>query len=234
MARVMLPDNRFRSPTALEGKADLRDENIYSAMLLGASATGQAKIFTNPQGQSIPKLGTYTAVNHQVTYSEVTTNLTKAGELGSSIGDVSVRAVSINLEPARADEAVASAGATPYETVGFGGRDSIEAIQKLYFQFKVGGKKQLEGPIWHFPSQGGAVGSIAVAGTFTAEDGIFVQQVTNGNPAAGGRRLKIPILIARNDTLEGVVGVSGTYTGTTDHGGLVHVTLSAIVRGDVR
>ena len=56
MSKLLLPDARFRSPTAVDGKADMRDENIYSALVVGSGGAGQQKVFTVPQGQAIPRL----------------------------------------------------------------------------------------------------------------------------------------------------------------------------------
>src|SRR5258706_10457620 len=116
--RLLLPDGRFRSPTAVAGKADMRDENIYSAVILAHGGAGQQRIFTIPMGQTIPTLvgsSITVAQNHQKTYAEPTTNLTKAGELGSAIGDASIRSIGLTLEaaPLGVDGTVSAWGATP-------------------------------------------------------------------------------------------------------------------------
>lgn len=230
-AKVLLPDARFRSPTAVEGKADMRDENIYSSMVVGYGGAGQQKAFTVPQGQAIPRLvgsGIAPTAAHMLTHSELTTNLTKAGEAGSALGDFSVRGIGINFENAWYD----SAGAL--NTYGMGQQEVNETLSKTFFQFKIAGKKQVEGATFMFPASGGAFGGIS-----TTENAVTVSQVTNGWPG-GVRRLKLPILVARTDTIEGVFGVASsaslTYSVATGVGqcSLVWFNLLCLVKGDVR
>lgn len=233
MARgsMMLPDSRFRSPTAVADKADVRDENIFSAVVLAHGGAGVQKTFTVPQGQAIPSLKGSTitlAQAHHLLFTEATTNLTKAGEMGSSIGDASVRAIGLRLEQAP----VLTTGA--YDTYGASLQDAADVAAKVYFQFKVAGKKQIEGGVPAFPAMGGLFGVVS-----TTANAATLGLVTNG--ALGvGRKLKLPILIARNDTLEGVVGVAGSaslaFRTTTGAGAesLLYVELLALVKGDVR
>lgn len=230
--KILLPDARFRSPTAVEGKADMRDENIYSALVLGYGAAGQQKVFTVPQGQAIPRLvgaGIAPTAAHQLTHSELTTNLTKAGEAGSALGDFSVRGIGINFE--NAWYADAGGGLNTY---GMGQQEVNETLSKTFFQFKIAGKKQIEGATFMFPASGGAYGAIG-----TTENAVTVSQVTNGWPG-NIRRLKLPILVARTDTIEGVFGVAGsaslTYSVASGVGqcSLVWFNLFSLVKGDVR
>src|ERR1700682_3618374 len=97
--RLIVPDARFRSPTAVAGKSDFRDEHVYSAIVVAHGGEGIQKVFTLPQGQAIPELKgsaiTATANAHQLTFTEATTNMNKAGELGSAIGDASIRAIGV-------------------------------------------------------------------------------------------------------------------------------------------
>lgn len=232
MAKFLLPDPRFRSPTAVQGKSDMRDENVYSAAVLSHGGTGQLTVFANPKGQSIPALagaGIAATAAHQLKYTDVTTNFTKAGEAGSAIGDISVRGLGITIEQATYNPgtgAPGAFGATPYE-VG-------DIMSKTFFEFKVGGKRQIIGPTWMFPALGAVFGTVASTGSGTTP-GI----VNNGWPGMG-RKLKIPILVARTDTIEGVVGVAGSaslaFSVTTGVGQstLVWYEALSIVRGDVR
>lgn len=232
MSKLLLPDARFRSPTAVDGKADMRDENVFSALCVQHGGAGQQKVFTVPQGQSIPRLNgsgiTAPTSAHQATYTELTTNLTKAGELGSSIGDASIRGCGISIETAYYD----SNGAL--NTYGAGQQEVSEILGKSFFQLKIAGKKQIEGAAFMFPSSGGAFGSIA-----TTETSVTVAALSNGWPGAL-RRLKLPVLVARNDTIEGVYGVAGgdslTFSVTSGIGQpvLVWFNLHALVKGDVR
>jgi hypothetical protein len=201
-AQLLLPDARFRSPTAVEGKADMRDENIFSSIVVGHGAAGQQKMFTVPQGQAIPRLvGANIAPTaaHQLTHSELTTNLSKAGEAGSALGDFSVRAIGINIENAYV---AATTGAL--NTYGAGQQEVNEILAKTFFQLKIAGKKQLEGATFMFPATGGTFGGIQTTGNAQT-----VSALTNGWPGSM-RRLKLPILVARTDTIEGVFGVAGS------------------------
>ncbi len=232
MPRLMLPDSRFRSPTAVEGKTDLRDENVYSALVVQHTGSGQQKVFTVPQGQAIPKMNgssTSSTAAHHGNYSETTTNLTKAGELGSSIGDASIRALGITIEQAATTPATGV-----IRTFGAGPFEMADIMSKCFFQLKVGGKLQIQGPVFAFPASGGLVGD--VFGTANASTGGIAQNGSPGNL----RRLKLPVLIARNDTVEGVFGVAGgaslAFSTTTGEGApsLVWFNLHALVKGDVR
>lgn len=226
--QVFLPDARFRSPTAVPGKADVRDVNLYSAVVLAHGGQGQQTIFTNPRGQTIPSLkgaAITVAQAHQLTYTEVTTAMTKAGEFGSSIGDVSIRAIGATLEAAPQspnDNSISAWGATLLE--------AADVASKVFLQFKIAGKMQIEGPIWTFPAAGG------IYGTNVMTAGSLVQNGPNAVP----RRLKLPILAARNDTVECVVGVAGSaslvFRTTTGAGAasLLTVMLVALTKGDVR
>jgi len=232
MAKMLLPDARFRSPTAVEGKADMRDENVFSAIVLGHGGAGQQKVFTVPQGQAIPRLvgaGIVPTAAHQLTYCELTTNLTKAGELGSSLGDAAIRGIGITIEQgayASSNVVRAEFGATQFEI--------SDILSKTFFQLKIAGKKQIEGATFMFPGVGGQFGSIG-GGAVAAVSSI----TTNGWPGAL-RRLKLPILIARTDTLEGVVGVAAgsalAFSQTTGTGqcSLVWYCLHVALKGDVR
>jgi len=235
MSKLLLPDARFRSPTAVDGKADMRDENIYSAMIVGHGGAGQQKVFTVPQGQAIPRLvGAAIAPTeaHQLTHSELTTNLTKAGEAGSAIGDFSVRAIGIVFETAAYTVSGVTAGAP--RTFGMTEFEVNDVLSKTFFQFKIAGKKQIEGATHMFPASGGAYGSISGTGT-----GQTTAALGNGWPGSM-RKLKLPILVARTDTIEGVFGVAGSatlaFSVTTGVGqsSLVWFNLHSAVKGDVR
>lgn len=231
-AKLLLPDARFRSPTAVEGKADLRDENIFSSLIVGHGGGGQQKVFTVPQGQTIPRLvgaGIVPTQLHHMTHSELTTNLSKAGEAGSALGDFSVRAIGINFE-----NAWVTAGTGALNTYGMGQQEILECLSKTFFQFKIAGKKQIEGATFMFPATGGVYGGVSSTGS-----GSTVSSLTNGWPGTL-RRLKLPILVARTDTIEGIYGVASSaslaFSVTTGVGqaSLVWFNLLSLVKGDVR
>lgn len=225
--QAFFPDARLRSSTASSGQSDYRDENIYSAIVLAHGGSGQQKSFTVPQGQTIPTLkgaAITVAQAHQLAYTEVTTNLTQAGQLGASIGDASIRAIGLMLEQAPVDTAgnIQAWGATQLE--------SMDVASKLFFQFKVAGKVQIQGPSTLFPAPGGVFG-------FTTSTATAV--LTNG-PMGVPRKLRMQIPVSRTDNLEGVIGVAGSATlafrTTTGAGAasLLWVVAAANVRGDVR
>lgn len=229
--QLLLPDARFRSPTAVEGKADMRDENLYSALIVGHGGAGQQKMFTVPQGQAIPRLvgaGIAPTAAHQLTHSELTTNFTKAGEAGSSLGDFSVRAIGLTCENGWYD------GSGALNTYGMGQREVGDVLSKTFFRLFIAGKKQIEGATFMFPASGAMFGGIS-----TTENATTVSSVNNGWPGSL-RRLKLPILVARTDTVEGVFGVAGSAAlsfseaAGVGQSSLIWCSLHAIVKGDVR
>jgi len=232
--KLVLPDPRFRSPTAVGGKSDFRDEHIYSALVLADGGAGIQKVFTIPQGQSIPELKgsgkTATANSHQTTFTESTTNLTKAGELGSAIGDAALRAIGVTCEGA---SIVLTSGAP--RAFGMTQFEVNDVLSKSFFILRIANKPQIIGPIFAFPCSGAAFGSVSTTGTAQT-----ASVVNNGWPGAL-RRLKIPIPVARNDTLEGVYGVAGGASlafnagqGADGQPSLLWFNLYANVAGDVR
>ncbi len=235
MPQMLLPDARGRSPTAIDGKSALRDDNVYSAIVAAYGGAGVAKAFTVPQGQSIPQLKgsaiTVTAA-HQLIHTELSTNLTKAGEAGSSIGDFSVRRIGIDFEQAYYTPAGGTAGVM--NAYGAGQQEMMELLSKTWFQLKIAGTKQNEGATRHFSSAGGVTGGVSNTGNATV-----VATPNNGNPGQM-RVLQTPILVGRTDTIEGIFGVAGsaslvfsTATGA-GNSSLVWFTLRSDIAADVR
>ena len=224
--KMLLPDASFRSPTAVAGKSDMRDENIYSAVVVSDDAAGQTQVFTVPKGQTIPLLGDGTAAPHQRTYTETTTNITQAGQLGAAIGDASLRKIGIGIETAWYD------ASGVINTYGAGQREVAEILSKTFFQLRIAGKLQIQGPTQFFPTAGGMFGSIS-----TTESAVTASIAGNGWPGQL-RGLKIPVLVGRTDTIEGTFGVTGgaALNFTTDDGNpsLVWFNLHALVKGDAR
>jgi hypothetical protein len=224
--KMLLPDASFRSPTAVAGKSDMRDENIYSAVVVADGANGQTTVFTVPRGQNIPQLGTVTTTPaHQKTFTELTTNISQAGQLGAAIGDASVRKIGINIENAFYD---ASGVQNSY---GAGPQQVSEILAKTFFQLRIAGKLQIQGPTSFFPASGGEFGALA-GGPATSVQGV----VGNGWPGQL-RGLKIPILVGRTDTVEGIFGVAGGASldfGSAEHPSLVWFNLHALIKGDAR
>lgn len=232
MAGMLLPAATFRSPTAVADKSDVRDDNIYSALVVQHSGTGQAHVFTVPQGQAIPKMnGSSTASTsaHQGNYSDTTTNLTQAGQLGAGIGDASVKSIGLTFEQAAFTPATGvqrSFGMTQFEVA--------DVLAKCAFELKIAGKRQIIGPCWAYPSMGAAYGSIATTGNATTAG------VANNGMPGSGKRLKVPLPLARTDTLDGVfsvaTGASLAFSTTSGEGqpSLIWFNLGVLVKGDVR
>lgn len=226
--KVLVPDASFRSPTAIPGKSDMRDENIYSAVVVSHGANGTTTVFTVPRGQTIPVIGSGVAQSHQRTYTELTTNISQAGQLGAAIGDASIRKIGINIESAYYD----ASGAL--NTYGAGQQEVMEILGKTYFQLRIAGKLQVQGPTAFFPGSGGAFGSVS-----TSESAVTVSALSNGWPG-GMRALKLPILVGRTDTVEGTFGVAGgaslafSNTSTPYQPTLVWFNIHALVKGDAR
>jgi hypothetical protein len=103
---------------------------------------------------------------------------------------------------------------------------------KTAFELRIGGKRQILGATFMFPSLGALQGAVATTASGT----------TASIASLGGahRRLKVPVPVARNDTLEGVfsvgTGAALAFSTTTGEGQpcLVWVHLLATVKGDVR
>lgn len=226
--KVLLPDASFRSPTAIAGKSDMRDENIYSAVVVSHAANGQTTVFTVPRGQTVPILGSGVAQAHQRTFTELTTNISQAGQLGAAIGDASIRKLGISIESAYYD------ASGVINTYGAGQQEMNEILAKTFFQLRIAGKLQIQGPTSFFPASGGVVGSIS-----TSESAVTAAALTNGW-AGQMRGLKLPILVGRTDTVEGVFGVAGgaslafSNTSTPYQPCLVWFNIHALVKGDAR
>jgi hypothetical protein len=188
-----------QSPTGIEGIRGIRDENIYSSGCLQHGGAGAMTLFTVPQGQPIPFLrGAVVASvnNHQLLYSLTTTNFVKAGEPGS-LGDIAIRSIECVLEQAAVTFATGlprAFGATQFEVA--------DVLSKLNMEFKVATKKRMEGPIFSFPTNSGATGSIGTSANLTT-----VSMANNGSSSP--RMLKIPIPCARADTIQAIISVAG-------------------------
>ncbi len=161
----------------------------------------------------------------------LTTNYNKAGEFGSSLGDGSIRGVSCILEQAKYTNSTGAQG-----LFGGGQFEIADILSKTFIQLKIAGKKQIEGPVILFPSIGGVTGGVSTTGNATT-----VSSVNNGWASyASLRRLKMPILVARTDTTECIVGVAGSdsylFSTTTGDGQptLMWVDLLVLLKGDVR
>ncbi len=227
---ALLPSARFRSPTAVSDKSDIRDENVYSALVVQHTGSGSQKVFNIPQGQTIPKMNgsvTSSTAAHHATYTDLTTNLTKAGELGATLGDGSIRAVGITIE-----QAAYTAGTGLVRSFGAGAFEVADILSKTAFELRVGGKRQMIGPTFMYPGLGVMAGQLSVT----------ANAASAGVTSIGGnvRRLKVPIPVARNDTLEGVfsvaTGAALAFALTTGEGSptLIWFTCYATVKGDVR
>lgn len=226
--KLLFPDAKFRSPTAVDGKSDMRDENVYSACALTDGAQGNTTVFTVARGQPMVCLGTSTNLAaHQRNYSELTTNITQNGQLGAAIGDSAFRAIGITIEQGFYD----ASGAL--NTYGAGQQEVAEILAKTFFQLRIAGKLQIQGPTLFFPASGAMMGSVS-----TSETTVTAAVVNNGWPGSL-RRLKLPVLVGRTDTIEGTFGVAGgsslDFSGTANaQPALIWFNIYAAVAGDAR
>jgi hypothetical protein len=223
--KLLFPDAQLRSPTAVSGTSDMRDENVYSAVVVTNGAAGSTNVYTVARGQTIPKLGSATVASHQATYTETTTNITQNGQLGAAIGDAAFRAIGITIEQAYYD----ASGAL--NTYGAGQQEVAEILAKTFFQLRIAGKLQIQGATMFFPSSGAAFGSVSSSSASAKVAGVL----NNGWPGSL-RRLKLPILVARTDTLEGTFGVTGgsSLTFSANQPTLVWFNILSAVSGDAR
>lgn len=232
--KLVLPAAVGRSPTAVPDTSDVRDDNVYSSGVVAHGAAGQLSLFTVPKGQTIPEIKgsgiSATTNDHQTTYTDLTTNLNKAGEMGSGIGDLSVRAIAVNVEGKYFTDAGAAS------IYGAGPRELQEIQSKMSFVFKIGQKEMTKGPLMTYGCSGGVYGNVAISTTANAStlNAAFVRN------SDGPRRFKMPILIHRSDTVEALLQVAGTtglsFTTQASLGQptLIWVHLFSTVRGDAR
>lgn len=232
--KLVLPANVGRSPTAVPDTSDVRDDNVYSAGVVAHGAASQLSLFTVPKGQTIPEIKgsaiTATTNDHQTTYTDLTTNLNKAGEMGSGIGDISVRAIAVNVEGKYFTDAGAAS------IYGAGPRELQEIQSKMSFVFKIGQKEMTKGPLMTYGCSGGVYGDASISTTLNAST-LNTAFVRNSD---GPRRFKMPILIHRSDTVEALLQVAGTtglsFTTQSALGQptLIWVHLFSTIRGDAR
>jgi hypothetical protein len=231
MPQMLFTDPRMRSPSAAAGLSGGRDENIYSAIVVGHGGAGTQKMFTVPEGQAIPRLvgaGIAPTAQHLLNHTKLTTNLGKAGEVGSAIGELSIRSIGVGFESAYYDVNGA------LNTYGMGQQEVFEMLSKTFLIFRISGTKQIEGPTSFFPTPGNAFGALA-----TTENSVTVSALSNGWPG-GGRRLKVFLPAARTDQLEVEFGTAGgvsvSFSATTGVGqsSLVWCNLWCGVMADVR
>lgn len=229
---AIVPAPTFRSPTAVENQSDLLDQNVYSSLVVANGGGGTQRVFSVATGGVIPgMIGSSTATTnaHQQNYSDLTTNLTKPGELGSAIGEGAVRAIGITIEAAA--YTLSSGAARPFGATQF---EVADILSKLSFEFRIGAKRQIVGPVSAYPGFGGVSGGISTTGNATT-----VSTAANGQ-IGSGRRLKYPVEVARNDTIEGIFttgnGSTLAFSVTTGVGQptLLWVNLLTTVAGDVR
>jgi hypothetical protein len=200
-----------KSPTAGQD-TDYRHDLVYSSLVLASGATGTQSMFTVPKGQAIPNLRGAAIVTaawpaDYLLHSDLTTNLQKAGELGNGVGDIAIRGIGLNL--AQATPTIDAVGAAAgYATYGATPTETNEIAHRCFFQLKLGQKTQTQGPVTVFPAVGGVTGSMGVSQTTNLNDTKLRGFAINGSLSGVGRRIRVPISVAKNDTLEGVIGTA--------------------------
>lgn len=243
MAESFVPAGN-RSATAVTGKSDFTDQNIYSSIVVQDGGSGSAKLFTVPQGQAIPALKGPTVLATpnawQQTHTKLTTIMEKAGELGKGIGDVAIRGISVHLEQAKTPAtAVLVTGASAYGVTDY---EIMDLCSKTSLELRVSKKPMFTSPLYSFPTMGGAVGSLAI-GSNAASTAMTKNTIATLGTPGTIRRLRAHIPAERGDTLEAEVEVAGNSvlafrdTGSSTVAGdpsLLWCMLPSTVRGDVR
>lgn len=75
---------------------DVRDDAIYSSVILGDGAIGKIAMFTIPLGQPVARLGSVPDTLG-VSSSRIHTNMYKCCTLGASFGDFAARSIELHL-----------------------------------------------------------------------------------------------------------------------------------------
>ncbi|HUI23375.1 MAG TPA: hypothetical protein VLY82_03170 [Nitrososphaerales archaeon] len=214
MASMVYPSSRYRSVTAATGIGDAHDGQVYNAGVLQNGGTGLLKLFSVQFGQPIPRLSAAGNAaplqTYQQTYTLTTTNLDRPSQLGDNLGDAAIRGLSITLEQAAivlTTGAPRTWGATQFEVA--------EITQTCAGEFKIGGKSQMQAPIFGYPQYGGVAGSVATTGNSTTAS------IALNGAIPVGRELRTPMMLGRYDSLVFEFSVANGYTlafsaGTTD------------------
>jgi hypothetical protein len=195
MAQMLLPNPRQRSVTAVAGIGDQHDGWVYSAALLQhLGAPSPLKLFSVQQGQAIVVAKgaaiTASANTWQTIYGLPTTNLDRPSQLGDNLGDASVRGIGVTIETAGTTLTTGAQrawGASQFELT--------DILSKCAGEFKIGGKPQIQGPIWSFPQLGGPSGSISSTGNAQT------QSIASNGALNIGKEFRTPMMLGRYDSL---------------------------------
>ena len=193
------------------------DRLVWSSVLVGPGGARQQKLFTIPQGQAMARLigSAYRPPDGFFeTYDQAATNLYRAGELGSDIGDVAIHKLSADFiaPPVLPTGCTTITGASFSERVFLRARPQLpqpardhaaedwEVLkQNLMVTFRVAGRRHWEGPL-----------------SMLAGDGL---------------KLRLPILVASFDTIEATLEVPASAALHTTGPLLVRVFLHTIAQG---
>lgn len=214
-SNFLVPTPDFRSPVAAPGQSGMRDDHVYSAVLLGSGAASSVNAFAQGQGGNIQSMGTVTgATASQTTFSLVTTNLSQSGVVGSNIGDIGIREIGIQVQQAYAKGV--STGLTRSAT-GADQQGMVEILSKVSYQLNLVNKPMNQGPVFAYPTPGAAYGSTALASTSATAAGLVNSVVSNGVPGRP-RRLEVVLAISRIDTIQAIfqVGAGDSLTFSDD------------------
>jgi len=208
-SNFLVPTPDFRSPVAAPGQSGMRDDHVYSAVLVGHGSAASVNAFAQGQGGPIQSMGTVTgATASQTTFSLTTTNLSQSGVVGSNIGDIGIREIGIQVQQAYA--AGASTGLSLSAT-GADQQGMVQITSKMSYQLNLVNKPMNQGPLFAYPSPGGTFGSTAVASTSATQAGIVNSVVSNGVPGKP-RRLEVVLAISRIDTIQAIFAVGAGDT----------------------
>lgn len=232
MSQFIVPSPDFRSPAAAPDQSGMRDDQVYSAVCVGNGATGSVNAFAQGQGGQIQSIGSTTNQQaFQKTFSLATTNLSQSGVVGSNIGDIGIREIGLNVQPAFYKVA---ANVTAQSLYGAGPQEVTEILNKMSYQLNLINKPMQQGPLFAFPAVGGPTGGYAVSMFAAAAATNLVGLQTNGTPGRP-RKLEVVLVLARIDTIQAIFTVAGgdSLTFSADCPSLIWNTFLCNVAADL-
>lgn len=235
---MALPPINYRrlspnSPLAAPGQYGQRLDNLYSSVVFQHGASGNTKLFTVPEGGVIDKVKstsiTASTQAHHDKHSELTTNLSQAGQLGNEIGDIVVEKFGFWYE-----QASFNSSGVPFD-YGFLASDVNQILSKTTCKVQIGGQQYTKGPMRQFGQLSGIMGPLT-----TTESEQTLGFVSAGPIGMGRSFAKIPLQATQTDLIKVELtianGSSLTFTTTTGEGqpGLVTAEAWVITAAEVR
>lgn len=107
-------------------KSEITCQPVWSSVLLGPGAIGQAPLFTYPIGQTVPRLGGVPS-DLMASATRLHTNLNCAGEMGSGIGDLLTECIYFEVHDASLVD-LQKIGACVRFTLKIGGQEKLSVL----------------------------------------------------------------------------------------------------------